>query len=70
MFDAKPQSDFLPERSRFFNATVSFAMAGCRGLGGVFERYAHVQPERPAVVDPEGEWTYQELGEITDQKQS
>ena len=24
-------------------------MTGCRGLGGVFERYAHVQPERPAV---------------------
>ena len=35
-------------------------MAGCGGLGGVFERYAQVQPERPAVVDPEGEWSYQE----------
>lgn len=31
------------------------------GLGGVFERYAHLQPELPAVLDPlEGVWSYQE----------
>ena len=31
------------------------------GLGNVFERYAHIQPEQPAVLDPvEGIWSYQE----------
>lgn len=30
------------------------------GLGGVFERYAHVQPDLPAVVDLEGQWSYKE----------
>lgn len=53
------------DHKKFFNINPSkllpMAMAtSCGGLGGIFERYAHVQPESPAVLDPEGQWSYQD----------
>lgn len=53
------------DHKKFFNTNPSkllrMAMAtSCGGLGGIFERYAHVQPKSPAVLDREGQWSYQD----------
>ena len=44
---------------------LRIAMATCGGLGGIFERYAHLQPESPAVLDLEGQWSYQDSEKIS-----